>query len=120
MRHRNTKATLNRPADVRRAMVRNLLTSLFLYGKVKTTDARARVLKSETEKLVSCARGKDAHNTIREFQKVLTTENACRNAVEFLSTLKKTSGFVRSTKITSRDGDGAQVIQVELISPEEK
>ena len=120
MRHRNTKATLNRPADVRKAMVRNLITSLFLYGKVKTTGARARVLESEAEKLVSRVRKQDAFNAIRELQRVLTTENACKNAAEYLKTLKVTSGFTRSTKVTSRDGDGAAVVQVELIHPDKK
>lgn len=116
MRHRNTKATLNRPADVRKAMVRNLLTSLFLYGKVRTTAARGRVLQSEAEKLVSRSKGKPSFNMIRELQKVLTTENASKNAADFITALKRNSGCTRSTKVGIREGDGSLLVQVELIA----
>lgn len=117
MRHRNAKNILNRPADQRKALIRNLLTSLFLYGKVKTTDAKAKALGQEADKLISLIQGKEDFNAIRELKAVLTTEEACRNALDFAKKTDRKSGFSRLTKIGFRKGDGALVIQVDLISP---
>ena len=117
MRHRNTKASLNKPADQRRAMVRSLVTALFLYGKVQTTDARAKALVSEAEKLITKAkRQPESFNSIRAFEQVLYQEEASRKAMEYIQKTKKTSGFTRSTKIKHRAGDSALLVQVDLIT----
>ena len=52
MRHRNTKAILNRPADQRKALVRNLLTNLFEHGSMKTTEAKAKAVQAGEEAVV--------------------------------------------------------------------
>lgn len=116
MRHRNSKAILNRPADQRKALVRNLLTSLFLTGKVKTTDAKAKKLASEAEKLISKIKGKETFNAIRDLKSVIFTEESSRKALEYATKSKKTSGFTRTTKLGFRAGDNALVMQVELIN----
>ncbi len=116
MRHRNTKISLNRPAAHRKAVVRNLLTSLFLYGKVKTTEPKARVLTSEANKLITKVKSKDAANAVRELKKVIFTKESSKKALEYITKqTKKDSGFTRSAKIGLRDGDNALLIQVELI-----
>jgi len=120
MRHRNTKATLNKPADQRKAMIRNLLTSLFLYGKVETTDAKAKALATEADKLIALVkRQKEDFNAIRELKRVLFTDDSSKNALSYATKTTKTSGFTRSTKIRMRSGDNALMVQVELI-PETK
>lgn len=117
MRHRVKKVTLNKPADQRLAMVRNLVTSLFLYGKVQTTDARAKALSSEAEKLITRVKSqKDEFNGIRELMRMLTTEESSRKALEYIKGTEKTSGFTRKTKIRFRKGDGALIMQVDLIA----
>lgn len=116
MRHRNTKATLNRPADQRKALIRNLITALFLSGKVKTTDAKAKALVSAVEKLITRTKGKDTMNAIREFKKVIYTDDSSRKALEYTEKTSKNSGFCRITKVGHRAGDNALIMQVELIS----
>jgi large subunit ribosomal protein L17 len=115
MRHRNTKATLNRPADQRKALIRNLVSSLFLYGKVKTTDAKAKALVSAVEKLITKVRKKDDMNAIRELKKVIYTEESSIKAISYIKELKLESGFTRITKVGLRAGDNALLMQVELI-----
>lgn len=116
MRHRNSKAILNRPADHRKALVRNLVTSLFLYGKVKTTDAKAKALVSEAEQLITKIKGKkEDHNAIREAMRVVTTEEASRNLLDYARNTDRASGYTRSTKIGYRAGDNALMVLVELI-----
>ncbi len=116
MRHRNSKAILNRPADQRKALVRNLISSLFLYGKVKTTDAKAKALSSEVEKLITRIKGKDDMNAIRELKKVIFTEEASRKALTYVKETNKSSGYTRTTKVGRRAGDNALLIQVDLIT----
>ena len=116
MRHRNTKAKLNRPLDQRKALIRNLLTSLFLEGKLQTTEAKAKALNSEANKLITRVRSKDNMNAIRELNKVIFTEASSKKALQYIQSCKeRTSGFTRLTKIGIRAGDSSPVIQVELI-----
>ena len=115
MRHRNTKATLNKPADQRKAMVRNLLTSLFLNGKIKTTNARAKVVASEAEKLITKVKSKEDMNAIRDLKQVIFTEASSKKALEYARSSKKVSGFTRTVKVGQRAGDNALMMQIELI-----
>ena len=116
MRHRNNKAILNRPADQRKALIRNLITSLFLYGHVTTTDAKAKALQSEAEKLITLVKSKaDDFNAIRELNRVIFTEDSAKAALGYIQKTKKTSGHTRATKIGLRAGDNALLMKVELI-----
>jgi large subunit ribosomal protein L17 len=116
MRHRNTKAILNRPVDQRKALVRNLLTNLFEHGTIKTTEAKAKAAAREAEKLISKIKGRpEAHNAIRDLKQVIFTEKASKNALAYATKSSKTSGFTRCTKLGFRAGDNAMLIQVELI-----
>jgi len=118
MRHRKKRITLNRPSDQRKALVRNLLTSLFEYGKVRTTSAKARVLAISAEKLISKIKSKDQMNAIRELKKVVFTEKSSKNALDFAQKTAKTSGFTRKTRVDVRAGDASTVVQVELLRDE--
>lgn len=120
MRHRNKKAILNRPADQRKALMRNLVTSLFLSGSIKTTEAKAKALVSEAERLISNAKrklqDKDTMNAIRVFTDSLFSEEASKNAMAYAEKTTKQSGFTRLTRIKYREGDNALLVQVDLIS----
>ena len=120
MRHRNKKAILNRPADQRKALVRNLVTNLFLNGSIQTTGAKAKALASAAEKLISNAKRKlekkETMNAIRLFNQVIFSEEASKKALEYAQKTTKTSGFTRNTKIRYRVGDSALIVQIELIT----
>ena len=120
MRHRNTKAILNRPADQRKALKRSLVTSLFLHGAVKTTEAKAKALVSEAEKLITRAKRKvtknEDMNAVRDLNQVLYSEDASKKALTYIKETKKDSGYTRLTRIKYRDGDNALIVMVELIS----
>ena len=117
MRHRKKNPALNRPSDQRKALIRNLITSLFLYGKVQTTDAKAKALASSAEKLITkVKRQKETFNSVRELKRVIFTEEASKKALAYVMETKKTSGFTRQTKIKLRAGDNALIVQVDLIA----
>ncbi|MEM0950859.1 MAG: 50S ribosomal protein L17 [Cyanobacteria bacterium P01_H01_bin.74] len=61
MRHRLKKPHLGKPADQRKAMLRSLVTSLFLHQEIKTTLVRAKALRQLSDKVVTFAKRGDLH-----------------------------------------------------------
>ena len=62
MRHLRNRHRLNRPQDQRKALLRSLATSLFTYGEITTTLAKAKALKSYSEKIITKAKQGDIHS----------------------------------------------------------
>lgn len=56
MRHKVKRHRLNRPADQRRALLRNLTTQVLKHGRVTTTEAKAKAVKSEVERMITLAK----------------------------------------------------------------
>ena len=118
MRHKVKRQKLNnRDSSHRNLLIRNLVTSLILFEKIKTTPAKARMTSSAFEKIMTTARKKDLKNAIRFLESFLLHEKASRKTLEVLKKRyeKKTSGFTRLTKIEPRVGDGSKLVQIELI-----
>jgi len=116
MRHRNNVKKLDRKRGPRKALLRGLATNLILYEKIKTTDARAKVIKSVVEKLIT--KGKKNNLTARrQLLEYLYVENAAKKVLEVLSPRYKDrkGGYLRIIKIGPRQGDGAQIVQVEFV-----
>ena len=61
MRHRKSGRKLNRNSSHRQAMFRNMVTSLFKYDRIKTTDAKAKELRGLADRLVTLAKRGDLH-----------------------------------------------------------
>ena len=53
---------LGRPTDQRRAMLRSLVTSFLKYGKIETTETRAKEARSLAEKMITLAKKGDLHS----------------------------------------------------------
>lgn len=118
MRHRNKLLKLGRASkEAREALVRSLLTSFVLHGKVTTTKPRAQAITRAFSELVTRVKGKEKFNVIRTLQTLLYTEEASRKFVdELLPKLEgKSSGFTRITLAGFRKGDNAPLAVVELL-----
>lgn len=116
MRHQKKGKTLDRKKQPRQALLRNLAVSLILYEKVKTTEAKAKAVKPLVEKLIT--KGKE--NTLanrRYLMKYLYVENAVKKVLEVLGPKYKErqGGYTRIVKLGRRQGDGAPVVQLELV-----
>src|SRR4051812_49967692 len=61
MRHRAKGRQLSRTSTHKRAMLNNMATSLFVHGRVITTEAKAKELRPFAEKLITLARRGDLH-----------------------------------------------------------
>lgn len=107
---------LGRKAAPRKRLLRNLATSLVLYEKVETTEAKAKAVLPVVERLITTAR----KNTLAARRSALSTlfdPNAVRKLFEDFPVRygSRTSGFVRLTKLAARKGDGSAMAQLELV-----
>jgi len=116
MRHRNKNKILDRKKGPRELMLRNLASSIILYEKVKTTRAKAAAVRPLVEKLITVSKAQDltARRTLLE---VLLQKNAVLKAMEVLGARYKErdGGYTRTTKLGARQGDGAEMVQIELV-----
>lgn len=116
MRHRNKNKILDRKKGPRELMLRNLASSIILYEKVKTTRAKAAAVRPLVEKLITTSKVGDL-NARRNLLEVLLQKNAVLKAMEVLSVRYKerNGGYTRTIKLGARQGDGAEMVQIELV-----
>ena len=103
MRHRNTTKSLGRKVGPRKALMKSLAQNLILHEKIKTTEAKAKVLRPYVERMVTTAKKGDL-TARRALMKDLTTEGDPMQLVN-------TSG----TLIGKIPGDGAEMVQIEFV-----
>lgn len=116
MRHRKAGRKLNRNSSHRRAMFRNMTTSLIEHEMIKTTLPKAKELRRVAEPLItlakedSVARRRVAFNRLRDKAAVgkLFSELAPRYAT-------RPGGYLRILKCGFRAGDNAPMAYVELV-----
>ena len=116
MRHRVKNAILSRMKGPREALLRNLATSVILYEKVKTTKARAKFVRPIVEKAITIGRRGDI-NARRELTRMFPLVNAVKKLMEEIAPKYKTraGGYTRITPLKRREGDGAEIVQIELV-----
>ncbi|MAF24758.1 50S ribosomal protein L17 [bacterium] len=116
MRHRKSGKTFGRKAAPRKALLRNLATSIIIHEKVKTTAAKAKAVKPVVEKLITISKKNDL-NSRRKLQAVLFHDKAIAKSLEVIGPRyqKRSGGYTRITRLGQRQGDGAEVVQIELV-----
>ena len=105
-----------------KATVRELLKSLFKYGKTVTTLARAKVLKRNADTLVTKGLNESPVVALRALMKSLGDRGAARIVLHYIgyAIKKRNSGFTRMEKIGFRRGDGTSVVSVSLMDFEKQ
>lgn len=116
MKHNRKGKTLDRKNGPRKALLRNLATSLVLYEHVNTTVAKAKAVKPVVEKLLTAGRSKTLASR-RKLTAYLTTESAVNKVLEELGPryAKRAGGYTRIIKLGKRQGDGAEIAQLQLV-----
>lgn len=117
MRHQVKSKRLNRNQSHLDSLLRNLATSIILYEKVKTTKAKAKMVRPVVEKLITAAKGSSTMNAMRTLNAYLLDKNASKKVTQELVDRYKdrSSGFVRLTNLGFRSGDSAPMVQIELV-----
>jgi len=133
MRHRNSGRKLGRNASHRAALFNNLVTSLLTYGRIETTEAKAKDLRSYADSTISWGISvhtlvaKGAQATKDERAQIVHARRMARKTVMTPSALERLfseigphfasrkGGYTRILKTRIRKGDAAPMAFVELV-----
>ena len=119
MRHRKSGAKLNRTSSHRKAMFRNMVTSLFKHERIKTTDAKAKELRKLADKMITLAKRGDLHAR-RQAMSIIREKNVVHelfnNAADKFG--GRQGGYTRIIKLGPRTGDAASMCMIELVLTE--
>lgn len=116
MRHRKARYKLGMQTSQREAMLRNMVTSLLEHESIKTTDARAKALRSLADKMITLGKRGDLHAR-RQAMEVIRSQKVTHRLFEEIAPryVNREGGYVRVIKAGSRPGDGAALSVVELV-----
>ena len=116
MRHQKTGRKLGRNSSHRKAMYRNMVTSLFKHGQLETTDAKAKELRPIAEKLITLAKKGDLHSR-RLALSYMNEKTVTHKLFDDIKNgyLNRQGGYLRVVKNGFRHGDGAAVSIVQLL-----
>lgn len=116
MRHLNGYRKLGRVSSHRRAMLRNMATSLVLHERIETTVPKAKELRGLVEKMITLGKRGDLHAR-RQAASYLFDDEAVRKVFADLAPRFKdrNGGYTRILKKGPRFGDGADMAFLELV-----
>ena len=116
MRHGKKIAKLGRTASHRKAMLSNMMTSLFENERITTTQIRAKELRRTAEKVITCAKKGDLHAR-RQVLRVIADKQIVSKLFDELGPRYKSrnGGYTRVVKLGPRRGDGAFMSIIELV-----
>lgn len=119
MRHRNAGYKLGRNTSHRRALLRNLVTSIVLEDRVETTVAKAKAARPHVEKLITLGKKGDLHAR-RQALAYLQTREAVTRLFDTVAPRygDRNGGYLRIVRTGFQRGDGAEKAFIELLGAE--
>jgi large subunit ribosomal protein L17 len=117
MRHKKKKGKLGRTSAHREALLSNLAASLIMSGRITTTVARTKALRSTVEKLITLGKKQDI-NARRQAAAILKDKQAVKKLFSEVGPQfdSRNGGYTRIIRMGQRAGDGAQMAIIELVS----
>jgi large subunit ribosomal protein L17 len=121
MRHRNIGRQLSRNSSHRRAMLRNMATSLLKHETIRTTLPKAKELRRVVEPLITMARTDNVAQRRRAFDRLRDREVVGKLFDELGPRYReRPGGYLRILKMGNRAGDAAPMALVQLVDQPEK
>ena len=116
MRHKKKGRKLGRKVGNRKALLMNLACQLIVHKKIKTTDPKAKELRSYIEPLITLAKKNSLHSR-RLVIKKIPKKNIVRILFEEIAPIfsDRPGGYTRITKLGYRDNDRAPVSVIEFV-----
>ena len=116
MRHKVAGTKLGRSSGHRRAMYRNLVTDLLGYEKITTTEAKAKEVRSLAEKMITLGKAGDLNSRRQALAFIIDSRVTEKVFNELASRYaERPGGYTRIIKLGPRLGDGAAMVQLELV-----
>ena len=116
MRHKVAGRKLGRTTSHRKAMYRNLVTDLLGYEKIITTEAKAKEVRGLAEKMITLGKEGGLHSRRQALAFIIDEKVVEKVFTELASKYaERPGGYTRITKLGPRLGDGAAMVQFELV-----
>ena len=116
MRHRTAGRQFGRNSSHRRALFRNLVTSLLDHGRIETTEAKAKEIKSIADKMVTLGKRGDLHAKRMAFAYIQSRDVVAKLFDEIApASATRNGGYTRVIKTRVRLGDSAPMAIIELV-----
>jgi large subunit ribosomal protein L17 len=119
MRHRNAGFKLGRNPSHRRALLRNLVTSIILMDRVETTVTKCKATQPLVEKMITLGKRGTVHARRQALAFMMTPESVDRLfGVVAPRYGDRNGGYTRITRSGARKGDAAEMAYIELLGAE--
>ncbi len=119
MRHGKRGRKLGRTASHRRAMLNNMAASLFTYGSIRTTHAKAKELRGMAERLITFAKRGDLHARRQVLRRIRDQRVVSKLFDEIATSFsERNGGYLRLLKLGPRRGDRVEMCLVEMVGDE--
>ena len=116
MRHRARSRKLGRTSAHRKALYRNLVTSLLEHERIETTDAKAKELRRVADRMITLGKRGDLHARRQALRVVRDKAVAAKLFSELAERFRdRPGGYTRVIKVRTRVGDAAPMSIVELV-----
>ena len=121
MRHRKAGFKLGRNTSHRRALLRNLVTSILMEDRVETTVTKAKAARPHVEKMITLGKKGDVHSR-RQALSFLQTREAVTRLFDTVAPRygDRAGGYLRITRSGFQRGDGAEKAFLELLGAEQE
>jgi len=121
MRHRKAGTKLGRNTSHRRALLRNLVTSVIIADRVETTVAKAKAVRPLIEKMITLGKKGDVHSR-RQALAFLMTDDSVTRLFDTVAPRygDRQGGYLRIVKTGFQKGDGAERAFIELLGAEKQ
>jgi large subunit ribosomal protein L17 len=116
MRHNVAGRRLGRSSSHRQALYRNLVTDLLRHEKIVTTEAKAKEIRGMAEKMITLGKKSGLHAYRQALSFITDTKVTAKVFAELGPRYKeRPGGYTRIIKLEPRPGDGAPMVQLELV-----
>ena len=117
MRHQNSGRQLGRNTHHRRALFRNLVTSLLEHERIETTEAKAKEIRILADNMITLAKQGDLPARRRALAYVRTEAVVAKLFKELADRFSgRPGGYTRLIKTRRRVGDAAHMVVIELVA----
>ena len=119
MRHLVGRVKLKRDVGSRKALLRNLVTSVIEHERVVTTVPKAKAIKPLVDNMITLGK-RDTLHTRRQAAAFLETPASVKKLFDTLGTRfgQRSGGYTRIVRLGYRKGDGAEQAMIELVGSE--
>ena len=121
MRHQRSRHKLSRDASHRKALLANLSREVIDHERIRTTEAKAKAVKPELERLITLAKRGDQHARRQAFARLGGHDDSTKYVVYKLFEeigpryAEREGGYTRILKLGPRGSDAAEMVLLELV-----